>query len=118
MNEHDRAKAVLSSALAAPSSASSDATSGRPIAMGSIVNVYRGGLVAARIDDDLSKVAILLEVNIPEVVDPSESVPDELKSKKASAGDLGTSSFRHITFVGYNTNSEMESCQRSQLSCA
>lgn len=84
-------KTALGSALAAPSSSSSDATSGRPIAMGSIVNVFRGGLVAVRIDDDLSKVAISLEVNIPEVVDPSESVPDELKSKKSSSDDLGTS---------------------------
>ena len=82
-------KTALGSALAAPSSSSSDATSGRPIAMGSIVNVFRGGLVAVRIDDDLSKVAISLEVNIPEVVDPSESVPDELKSKKSSSDDLG-----------------------------
>ena len=57
--------------------------------MGSIVDVFRGGLVAVRIDDDLSKVAISLEVNIPEVVDPSESVPDELKSKKSSSEDLG-----------------------------
>eukprot|EP00535_Pseudo-nitzschia_heimii_P001541 CAMPEP_0197186164 /NCGR_PEP_ID=MMETSP1423-20130617/13338_1 /TAXON_ID=476441 /ORGANISM="Pseudo-nitzschia heimii, Strain UNC1101" /LENGTH=682 /DNA_ID=CAMNT_0042637393 /DNA_START=162 /DNA_END=2210 /DNA_ORIENTATION=- len=82
-------KTVLCSALAAPSSSSSDATTGRPIAMGSIVNAYRGGLVAARIDDDLSKVAISLEVNVPEVVDPSDSVPDEMKSKKSSADDLG-----------------------------
>jgi len=57
--------------------------------MGSIVDVFRGGLVAVRIDDDLSKVAISLEVNIPEVVDPSESVPDEIKSKKSSSEDLG-----------------------------
>ena len=45
--------------------------------------------MAVRIDDDLSKVAISLEVNIPEVVDPSESVPDEIKSKKSSSEDLG-----------------------------
>lgn len=45
--------------------------------------------MAARIDDDLSKVGISLEVNIPEVVDPSDSVPDELKSKKSSSNDFG-----------------------------
>lgn len=86
-----KTETALGSALAAPSS--SGATSGRPIAMGSIVNVFRGGLVAVRIDDDLSKVAISLEVNIPEVVDPSESVPEEMKSKKSSSDDLGESSF-------------------------
>eukprot|EP00533_Pseudo-nitzschia_delicatissima_P006660 CAMPEP_0116080956 /NCGR_PEP_ID=MMETSP0327-20121206/1947_1 /TAXON_ID=44447 /ORGANISM="Pseudo-nitzschia delicatissima, Strain B596" /LENGTH=685 /DNA_ID=CAMNT_0003571673 /DNA_START=231 /DNA_END=2288 /DNA_ORIENTATION=- len=83
---------ALGSALAAPSSSSSsssDATSGKPIAMGSIVNVFRGGLVAVRIDDDLSEVNISLKVDMPEVVDPSESVPDELKSKKPKADDLG-----------------------------
>ena len=75
-------RTALGSALAAP-----DATSGKPIAMGSIVNVFKGGLVAVRIDDDLSAVNISLEVNLPEVVDPSESVPDELKSKKQSKDD-------------------------------
>lgn len=80
-------KTTLNSALAA--SSSSDATSGRPIAMGSIVNAFRGGLAAVRIDDDLSKVAISLEVDMPEVVDPSESVPDELKPKKSSSDNLG-----------------------------
>jgi len=74
---------------AAPSSSSSDATAGIPIAMGSIVNVFRGGLVAVLIDDDLSTVDISLEVNIPEVVDPSESVPDEMKPKKAQSENLG-----------------------------
>jgi len=57
--------------------------------MGSIVNIFRGGLVAVRIGDDLSSVAISLEVNIPEVVDPSQSVPDELKSNKSSSDALG-----------------------------
>ena len=84
-------KTALGSALAAPaSSSSSDATSGRPIATGSIVNAFRGGLVAVRIDDDLSVVDISLKVDVPEVVDPSDSVPDELKSKKSSKdNDLG-----------------------------
>jgi len=45
--------------------------------------------VAVRIDDDLSEVNISLKVDMPEVVDPSESVPDELKSKKPKADDLG-----------------------------
>eukprot|EP00537_Pseudo-nitzschia_pungens_P004002 CAMPEP_0172370456 /NCGR_PEP_ID=MMETSP1060-20121228/37750_1 /TAXON_ID=37318 /ORGANISM="Pseudo-nitzschia pungens, Strain cf. cingulata" /LENGTH=686 /DNA_ID=CAMNT_0013095727 /DNA_START=274 /DNA_END=2334 /DNA_ORIENTATION=+ len=84
-------KTALASALAAPSTP--DATAGQPVATGSIVNVFRGGLVAARIiEDELSKVDISLEVNIPEVVDPSKSVPDEMKSNKKSSdapgGDL------------------------------
>jgi F0F1-type ATP synthase alpha subunit len=81
-----RQKTTLCSAVEAPSS--SDATAGRPIAMGSIVNVFRGGLVAARIDDDLSKVKISLEVSVPDIVDPSQSVPDEIKSKN-SENDMG-----------------------------
>eukprot|EP00536_Pseudo-nitzschia_multiseries_P002829 jgi/Psemu1/322729/estExt_fgenesh1_pg.C_390035 len=81
-------KTALASALAAPSSL--DATAGMPIATGSIVNAFRGGLVAARInEDDLSKVAISLEVNIPEVVDPSKSVPDEMKGNNKSSRALG-----------------------------
>ena len=77
----------LASALAAPSSSDAN-TAGQPVATGSIVNVFRGGLVAARIiDDDLSKVNVSLEVDIPEVVDPSLSVPDEMKSKKKSSED-------------------------------
>lgn len=81
-------KTALASALAAPSS--SDAIAGRPIAVGSIVSVCRGGLVAVRIvEDNLSKVAISLEVDIPEVVDPSESVPEEMKSKKKSSDAAG-----------------------------
>ena len=43
--------------------------------------------MAVRIDDDLSAVDISFEVNLPEVVDPSESVPDELKSNKKSKED-------------------------------
>lgn len=81
-----RQKTALCSAVEAPSS--SDATAGRPIAMGSIVNVFRGGLVAARIDDDLSKVKISLEVSVPDIVDPSQSVPDEIKSKN-SENEMG-----------------------------
>ena len=76
--------------LAAPSSSDATSDAGLPIAMGSIVNIFRGGLVAVRIDDDLSSVAISLEVNIPEVVDPSQSVPEELKSNKSSSDALGT----------------------------
>ena len=54
------------------------------------MNAFRGGLVAVRIDDDLSVVDISLKVDVPEVVDPSDSVPDELKSKKSSKdNDLG-----------------------------
>jgi hypothetical protein len=91
------ATALDATQRAAPSSSSPDATLGQPIAMGSIVNVFRGGLVAVLIDDDLSKVAISLEVNIPEVVDPSGSVPDEMKkSKKSSSDHLGASYVRCI----------------------
>ncbi len=51
--------------------------------------------MAVRIDDDLSEVNISLKVDMPEVVDPSESVPDELKSKKPKADDLGMSYFKN-----------------------
>ena len=86
-------KTALQSAVAAPSSSSSDATAGRPIAMGSIVNVFRGGLVAVRVDDDLAKVALSLQVDLPEVVDPSQSVPDEMKSTKSKSNTLGTKAY-------------------------
>jgi len=48
--------------------------------------------VAVLIDDDLSKVKVSLEVDIPEVVDPSGSVPDEMKkSKKTPSDDIDSS---------------------------
>ena len=48
--------------------------------------------MAVLIDDDLSKVKVSLEVNIPEVVDPSGSVPDEMKkSKTTPSDDIGAS---------------------------
>ncbi len=102
---------ALGSALAAPSSSSSsDATSGRPIAMGSIVNIFRGGLVAVKIDDDLSAVNISLEVNIPEVMDPSESVPDELKSKKSKDDDLGMSRLNHAGGIFLPRKNRRQKC--------
>jgi len=76
----------------------SDAIPGQPIAMGSIVNVFRGGLVAVLIDDDLSEVSVSLEVDIPEVIDPSESVPDEMKSKKSSENLGGDLTGRQVIF--------------------
>ena len=67
------------------------------------MNVFRGGLVAVLIDDDLSKVKVSLEVDIPEVVDPSGSVPDEMKkSKKTPSDDIGACVIlyaRCITFM-------------------
>ena len=79
-------KTALGSAVSSSSDAT--ATAGRPIAKGSIVSVFRGGLVAVRVDDDLLKVDISLQVDIPEVLDPSQSLPDEMKSTKSTSNTL------------------------------
>ena len=69
--------AVAAEDIEPPSSVVIDAvaSTGHPIAKGSIVNTFRGGLVAAKIDDDLTKV--MLKSNngddLPGVVDTKEA---------------------------------------------
>jgi hypothetical protein len=53
---------------------------GKPIAKGSIINTFRGGLVAVRVDDDL------LNDIAPQIVDTTKSLPPT----KAASNTLGT----------------------------
>jgi len=69
---------------------------GRPIAKGSIVNTFRSGLVAVRIDDDLTNIAAKIDYDVgdlPEVVDTTQSLPNVTKAVKSTSpnalgGDL------------------------------
>jgi F-type H+-transporting ATPase subunit alpha len=67
------------------SSLSSSSSEGIPIAKGSIVTTFRGGLVAARVDDDLH-----VDSNEPQVVDTTkmEDNKKQAKSSNTIGGDL------------------------------
>ena len=60
---------------------------GKPIAKGSIVTTFRGGLVAARVDDEL---IVETTSNEPEIIDTTQSLPEDTKqAAKSSANTLG-----------------------------
>jgi hypothetical protein len=62
------------------SSSEAKCSPGNPIAKGSIINTFRGGLVAVRVDDDL------LNDIAPQIVDTTKSLPPT----KAASNTLGT----------------------------
>jgi hypothetical protein len=63
---------------------------GKPIAKGSIVSSFQGGLVAVRVDDDLTNDQ-QEEEQQPEIIDTTKSLPKSAASKKKSSSNtLGT----------------------------
>lgn len=56
---------------------------GNPIAEGSVVSSFRGGLVAVRIDDEITETD-----DTPDVVDTTNTLPKNEKSSSSLGGDL------------------------------
>lgn len=74
--------AVIDDVLETPQTPKADKTLtpavGKPIAKGPIISTFKGGLVAARVDDDLESDDVSLD---PNIVDTTQSLP---KAKKSS----------------------------------
>jgi hypothetical protein len=73
---------------------------GKPIARGYIVSAFRGGLVAVRVDDDLSN-DVDFDVD-PAIVDTTKSLL-EIKKTPSSSNTLGTSLMENVSFWCLNT---------------
>lgn len=79
---------TLQSAVSSTIDTECEGAVGRPIAKGSIVNTFRSGLVAVRIDDDLTNIAAKTDYNVgdlPEVVDTTQSLPNVTKAVKSTS---------------------------------
>ena len=79
---------TLQSAVSSTIDSECEGDVGRPIAKGSIVNTFRSGLVAVRIDDDLTNIATKNDYNVgdlPEVVDTTLSLPNVTKAVKSTS---------------------------------